>query len=176
MKIDLKEKFKKNKGITIVALMITVVILIILASIAFVAGRNTVETAKVTAFTNELKTMQQKVNELNQKYSSGDTTVLSMGYPLQNSSEEQTALTATTNAVTSGYRYYAQDTLKNELGLDNFTQEFLVNVQTRSVVSLHGIHIIHYLNCQMDYIMLIILEKYYHRQALICHSQKMVAI
>jgi len=53
---------KKNKGITLVALVITIVVLLILASVATYSGIEVIKSAKLTAFTTELKIMQTQVN------------------------------------------------------------------------------------------------------------------
>ena len=60
---------KKNDfGITLVGLVITIIILLILASITVYSGVSTIRSAKLTKFTTELKMMQQKVNELYDSY------------------------------------------------------------------------------------------------------------
>ena len=61
------KKFKSNKGITLIALVITIVILIILASIGTYSGIQVVKSAQFTAFSTELKIMQTQVNKLYEK-------------------------------------------------------------------------------------------------------------
>ncbi len=59
---------KNNAGITLVSLVITVIVLLILSSIAVYSGVSTIRSARLTKFTTELKMMQQKVNELYDNY------------------------------------------------------------------------------------------------------------
>ena len=59
---------KNNAGITLVSLVITVIVLLILSSIAVYSGVSTIRSARLTKFTTELKMMQQKVNELYDSY------------------------------------------------------------------------------------------------------------
>ena len=59
---------KHNSGITLVSLVITIIVLLILASITVYSGVSTVRSARLTKFTAELKIMQQKVNELYDSY------------------------------------------------------------------------------------------------------------
>ncbi len=59
---------KNNSGITLVSLVITIIVLLILASITVYSGISTVRSARLTKFTTELKMMQQKVNELYDYY------------------------------------------------------------------------------------------------------------
>lgn len=55
---------KNNKGITLIALIITIIILLILASVATYNGMEVIQSSKLTAFTAELKIMQTQVNTI----------------------------------------------------------------------------------------------------------------
>ncbi len=58
------------------SLVITIVILIILASIATYSGIEVIKSSKLTKFTTEMRIMQTQVNELYQKkMQDGDTTI-----------------------------------------------------------------------------------------------------
>lgn len=59
---------KNNSGITLVSLVITIIVLLILSSIAIYSGVGTIRSARLTKFTTEMKMMQQKVNELYDSY------------------------------------------------------------------------------------------------------------
>ena len=63
---------KSEKGVTLVALVITIIILIIISSIGIMSGKGTIESAKYSQFMHELIELQTKVNELNQN---GDTEI-----------------------------------------------------------------------------------------------------
>ena len=67
---------KSNEGITLIGLVITITILLILATIAVYSGVGTVHSARLTEFTTELKVMQQKVNELYDSYTNGKTVTI----------------------------------------------------------------------------------------------------
>ncbi len=60
----MRKKAKQNSGITLIALVITVLVIIILASIGLTSGISTVKSARFTEFTTEMKIMQIKLNEL----------------------------------------------------------------------------------------------------------------
>ena len=51
---------KKNKGITLISLIITIIILIILASTAIYSGKGAIESSKLSAFEAELRIMQSR--------------------------------------------------------------------------------------------------------------------
>ena len=59
---------RKEKGITLIALTITIIILIILASITTYSGISTIKSSKLNKFKQELEIMQSQVNVLYEKY------------------------------------------------------------------------------------------------------------
>ena len=131
----------ERKGITLVSLVITIVVLIILASIGTSAGIDVIKQAKLNNFTTELEVMQVKVNELYDEYSSGNNDVLDYGKDLNLSGgQADKVLTSSISGVTdkSDYRYYDKTTI-NDLKLEEIDSEFFVNVKTRSVVSYNGV-------------------------------------
>ena len=69
----MKNILKNCKGITLVALVTTIVVILILASVATYSGKNALERTYLTAFTAELKIMQTHVNEIYQQYIDGET-------------------------------------------------------------------------------------------------------
>ena len=55
---------KKQEGITLISLVITIIVLSILASVATYSGVSVIKSSKMTAFTTELKIMQTKINTI----------------------------------------------------------------------------------------------------------------
>ena len=133
---------RKNNGITLISLVITIAVLIILASIATYSGVNVIRQSKLNKFTSEMNIMQTEVNSLYDKYSTGteeeQNTILNYGEVLDSNASK--VFTTSTSGITdsSGYRYYTQATLK-ELGIDGIEGEFYVNVPKRSVISCEGL-------------------------------------
>lgn len=58
---------KSEKGITLVALMITIIVILIIAGVATYSGMESVDTAKRTAFISEMEMIQAKVNIIYEK-------------------------------------------------------------------------------------------------------------
>lgn len=131
------KKLANDKGITLVALVVTIIILLILAAVTIPAGRNVIADAKLTAFSTEMEIMQQEVNKLYQKYKNGDTEVLELGLDLQQNNNEEKAFYGADEPNRTGYRYYNINTIEG-LGLTDISQEFLVNVARRKIISLAG--------------------------------------
>ena len=133
----MKEKLKSKKGITLISLVITITVLIILASIATYSGINVIKQSKLNKFTAEMKIMQTEVNNLYDRYSSGETSVLGTGKELD--SEANNVFTTNASGITdsSGYRYYDRETIES-LGIKEVEEEFYINVEKRSVISRLG--------------------------------------
>lgn len=144
---------KSNSGITLVSLVITIIVLLILASITVYSGIGTIRSARLTKFTTELKIMQQKVNELYNSYTNEKSVIVNgieyVGTDIQNIgknpdgifdenqleeifSENESGITDRT-----GYMYYDTETIQ-ALGLEEIEYEFFVNIAKRSVVSIEG--------------------------------------
>ena len=144
---------KYNSGITLVSLVITIIVLLILASITIYSGVSTVRSARLTKFTTELKMMQQKVNELYDDYTNNKTVTVNgteyIGTDIQkigqnpdgifNTNRLEEIFSESGSGITdkTGYMYYDTETIQ-ALGLENMEYEFFVNVAKRSVVSIEG--------------------------------------
>lgn len=144
---------KNNSGITLVSLVITIIVLLILASITVYSGVGTVRSARLTKFTTELKMMQQKVNELYDSYTNNKSVIVNgteyVGTDIQKIGQDPEGIFNTNrleeifsedgSGITdrTGYMYYDTETIQ-ALGLEDMEYEFFVNVAKRSVVSIEG--------------------------------------
>ena len=130
-----------NNGITLMALVITIIILIILASIGTYSGIQVVKSAQFTAFSTELKIMQTQVNKLYEEKKNGNSDVDALGKTISSSTTVQSNATKAFNASgirdTSDYKYFDTDTIKS-LNIEGVEGEFFVNIDKRSVVSYDG--------------------------------------
>lgn len=55
---------KNSKGVTLTALIITIILLLILVTTATYTGVGTIQSARLTTFNTEMKIIQTKVEEL----------------------------------------------------------------------------------------------------------------
>ena len=147
----MKNHKRSNKGITLIALVITIIILLILSTIIIYSGQNVIKSSKFDIFSTELKAMQTNVNELYEKYKSGETVnglkeeeiLTSLGKDIESSSEVSAqaikVFTEGASGITdkTGYRYFDEQTLK-DLKIEGIGQEFFINIEKRSVVSYQG--------------------------------------
>ena len=63
---------KNVKGITLISLVVTIIVLLILVSVATYTGLGVVQSSKFETFKTELRLMQEKVNELYEKWRRGE--------------------------------------------------------------------------------------------------------
>ena len=129
-------KTDSRKGVTLISLVITIVLLIILASIGITSGVSVIRQSKLNRFTTEMNVMQTEVNDLYDRYSNGED-VLNLGNELDSQADKVFTSEASGITGSTGYRYYNQDTVQS-LGIDGVEGEFYVNVEKRSVVSHDG--------------------------------------
>ena len=133
---------KNQKGITLVALSITIIVILILASIGTYAALDTIQSSRLTVFKTELELMQTKVNELYEE-SKENQEVLNYGENIDNKAKEILNIVKNTIGITDSdinqFKHYKASFVENDLKLGRMNQEFLVNIAKRSVVSYNGI-------------------------------------
>ncbi len=157
-----KINLKKNSGITLMTLVITIVVLLILATYATYTGIEAIENTKYTKFVAELKIMQTYVNKwydecrpteistqeqvIEQKFTNESVNAINVA----NSSTESeikskvdkakdTLLNANISPENYDNFYLLQENQKNALGVEGVTQDILVSVKDRKVVSYLGL-------------------------------------
>ena len=135
----MKKEVKNVNGITLIALVITVIIILILSSVAIYTGKSIISSSKLTKFTAEMKIMQMQVNDLYDKYKNGDNAILELGEELSSNEQENTAFSGAGIIDTTGYRFFSQTTIES-LNIEGVDGEFLINVEKRSVVSYEGLN------------------------------------
>ena len=133
-----------KSGITLVALITTIIVLLILASIATYSGIDAVRSAKLTAFTTELKIMQTEVNNLYDEYKTKPTEIgkaitgeAQTQFSIAISSLEEDGISISSSNQ-ANYRYFDQETIQS-LGIEGVEEEFFVNTATRSIISYSGL-------------------------------------
>lgn len=129
-----------NKGITLVSLVITIIIMSILSVTATYSGITTINYTKKKAFTTELKTIETKVDVYAEK---GVAAYQNLGILVENApvtEQQKNAILASKDiGITSfdGYRYFYEGNY-DSIELSGIKQEVFVNFETRSVISVKG--------------------------------------
>ena len=152
-------KKTNEKGITIITLVITIIILLILASIGVNSGKGTIELAKYDKLRNELTIIQTKVNDLNQenkteigqKISTAQKSILNIDTVSNIIYSGRTE--AEKAEIEDGFRYCSSNYIEKQFELDGIERDYLINVEYRYVVSCEGLEYkgtIYYMIDQMD--------------------------
>lgn len=131
---------KNEKGITLISLAITIIVMLIIVGAATYSGMETIDRSKRVEFISEMEIIQSKVNNIyeKRKLSQEDKEYYdNLGQDISNVSEEKLK-TALGEKSEEGFLYFNSENLK-ELGLDNINQEIIINYNTREVISLTGI-------------------------------------
>ncbi len=137
----------REKGITLMALVITIVIIIIIAGVSISAGIDSIESANFMKFQSELTMVQTKINEITAQYQKENK---SIGWTLTNEErgilnkeEVNTILTKkaedkgiSVEELKNGFSLCSKEYIAEELGLENLTRNYLVNLKNAIVVAL----------------------------------------
>ena len=132
---------KTDNGITIIALIIAVVLILIFASVAITAGTSAYDNAKVSGFVSRMNIIQEQVNIAHIKIKNGDTSVNNYGQSIPDAeiNRVQTALAGTEYSDYSKFRYFDSNDLIHYFNLDKVKETIIVNFDSIEVYSLQGI-------------------------------------
>lgn len=137
----------KEKGITLIALVTTIVVILILASIGITAGTSTIKYVNFSQFKNELSILQIKVNELN------ENNEFKIGQELPELSADKKDILKKDEIsniiykdvtdsekvkIQEGFKYYSIQYLQNELGLEGIKRDYLINIEYRYIICCEG--------------------------------------
>lgn len=127
---------KTEKGVTLVMLAITIVILGILTAITIKVGSDEYKDFELQAYVTKMNMVQARVNLISQDIQNGDTSYNNIGEEIGTLSQDLQAMvdTALGNTPRTGFKYYDIDALK-QLGLDKMDEDVLINFSTRQIFS-----------------------------------------
>ena len=132
-----------QKGITIIALVITVIMLLILASVATYTGIESYDKAEQIKFVSQMKLIQTKVDEKVQEDGftlEGYGTILTdeQKQTINNAVANGEILSPTEDDYINYVRYFSKEQLSTQLSLDNIDEGIIINFKTREVISTVG--------------------------------------
>jgi len=130
-------KNTRTSGITLISLVITIIVLIILASVATYSGIEVVKSSNVTAFTTELKILQTNVDKIRSQKQSFDETE---GESIQTGSAHYNELIerlkivkdygySDDTASIAGYKFFTEEQLVNNLHIEGVKQSVFINLE-----------------------------------------------
>lgn len=156
---------KNNKGVTLVALSVTVVIILIIASVTYVSGRDLLDSTKLKGYITTMYLIKGEVENINEEYQfDGDSghlkgkildtsyvnpdtgistyNMLKDIYTKEVFAGESNATTKASNEISSGIWYILEQDDMKELGIENDMLDsgdvFIVNYNTGLVIYTKG--------------------------------------
>lgn len=132
---------KKENGITLASLVITIIVLIILASVTTYSGLGTVRSSKFTKFRQELEIVQAEVDMLYEKYIDVEEPIIT-NRNMTPEEQEYANNTFKEMGITDEkekkkYQLFDKEVFES-LGVDGIEGKYLVNIKKRDVISLEG--------------------------------------
>ena len=134
---------KSQKGITIIALVLTIIILLILGSVATYTGIESYNRAEQIKFVSQMQLIQAKVDEKVQEDGFESTTI---GTELTENEKKIVYSAVNTDGISlpttedfnKYVRYLSKENLRTQLELDNIDEDIIINFKTREVISTIG--------------------------------------
>lgn len=132
-------------GVTLVALVTTIILLLILSTIGVTSGKSTIEFSNFNKLKNQLTVLQTKVNELNQQNKTdigqeiGDEQKSILNNEIVSNIIYKDKTKEEKNAIEARFRLLNGNQIKEQLGLDGYKGNYLINVEYRYVVLCDGL-------------------------------------
>lgn len=138
----MKKITKDNKGITLIALVITVMLLVIIGSVSIYTGLDTYRYSKVSKFVTQMQLLQAKVDDL--VVSKTTEELNNMGLQAPTSEQQNVINTAFNNGEISTndinkYKVFTKDKVLELLDVEDVQNDIMVNFETREIISSAGI-------------------------------------
>ena len=146
---------KSEKGITLIVLITTIVIMVILASVAINAGNGSIESAKLQNFNYELQQVQGKVDTMYEKIKLGNEEYKTLGSDITISNKAVQTLKTVKNIdytnlseddrdkyyydeTNTKYRYLSENEIRSNMNISSNPGDMIINFETREVISVDG--------------------------------------
>ena len=131
----------QNKGITLITLAITIIVLAILTTVTINVGYDTYKDMVVTGYVSRMNIIQSRVNIISQKIEQGDTSYDNVGTAINQLNDEliSKAAIALNGENISDFKYYNTEAL-NALGIEKIEQDVFINLNTRKIYSVDGVN------------------------------------
>ena len=135
---------KGNNGITIVSLIITIIVMLILATVTINVGIGEIQESRRISFVSYMQTIQTKVDFIAEyeDYTNYGTELGDKNKQLLQeilNSENETFLTTLDSTNLRYLRYFNSSNIASDLEIENIDDEIIVDFNTREVISLTGI-------------------------------------
>lgn len=135
-------KSKKESGITLLSLIITIIVITIIGSISLKASTDSIKTSKYTIFETELKLMQVKINQISEQKTQIGESLNSTNMQTLNQPEVTEILNKRAennqdklNQIKEGFKLCTAQYITDTLQIEHITRDYLVNIEECLIVS-----------------------------------------
>ena len=143
---------KNNKGVTLIILLCTVIVLLIIAGLVLYNGMETYKKSKIVKFETYMKVIQKKVDlMIEENYdiaTFGSELTQSQRNTLQEIIDNDTSNYIQTDDVTNNkIRYFSSSEINDIFDIPDVNDDIAVNFSNREVISLNGVEkdgVMHY--------------------------------
>ena len=134
---------KNNKGITLIIVIMTVILLTILMALVITSSIDTYYRSKFVSFETNIKLIQKKVDMALEERIDYET----LGQPLNDEQKAKLAeiiandnnnMISTEDPTAETLRYFSSNDIKEDFELSDIRGEFVINFANREVISLDG--------------------------------------
>ena len=143
---------KNQKGITLITVIMTVVLLIILAGLIVTYGTGTFEDSKVAKFEIYMKMIQKRVDimmegEINYQEVGNALTIEQKNKLREIIPLDDSILTREIDIDSETIRYFSSSDIEEVFDLEDVNDDIVINFANRDIISLNGIekdNVMHY--------------------------------
>ena len=134
---------KNNKGITLIIVIMTVILLTILMGLIITSSIDTYYSSKFVSFETNIKLIQKKVDMALEERIDYET----LGQPLNDEQKAKLAeiiandnnnMISTEDPTAETLRYFSSNDIKEDFELSDIRGDFVINFANREVISLDG--------------------------------------
>lgn len=150
-----EKQIKDNKGITLISLLITIIVMLIIVSVSINIGRESLDNTRLQAFYTQLSIIQKRVDDIastNESYiaSNGSTIYLmeqGTSYSSLSGDKQETLKNIIQKEGTglalnyTKFRYFTIQQLENILGLKDMVDDVFIDFSSRTIIAEKGINI-----------------------------------
>lgn len=130
-----------QNGVTVIALIITIIVMLILASVTIYVGTGNIENSRMVNFVSYMQTIQKEVDFIAEyeNYSNYGVELTSENISLLQDILNSPNESFLTTSDSTYLRYFDSSHIASDLELENIDDEIVVDFSTREVISLNGI-------------------------------------
>lgn len=140
----IKKCLYKNKGVTLVALMITIIVLLILASVTIAVAYEEFNSIKLKDFFTKLEIAQsgvEKIVEINEQYKDENENIVYLKELGTLPTSDHILLIQSLGFNSENFRYFTKEQLVTQLEIAGIDMDLLIDFENKKIINPEGIKI-----------------------------------